>query len=86
MELSMHVKRSIIDRTWQRYQHASKHQKSRILTEFCSTTGYARHYAAWILAHWGHTVSTTIAGCEVSYKVGKRVAVPHSTPLMPVLP
>jgi len=78
MELSMHVKHSIIDRTWQRYQHASKHQKRQILAEFCTTTGYARHYAAWVLAHWGRTVSTTIAGREVSYKVGTRVALPRS--------
>lgn len=78
MELSMRVKRAIIDRTYQRYQKATKGQKSRILTEFCLTTGYSRHYAGWILKHWGTVVATTQEGSPVRFKVGSKVALPRS--------
>ena len=78
MELSMHVKRSLIDRTWQRYRHSTKQQKSLLLTEFCSTPGYARHYAAWILNHWGTTIRTQVGGQTLCFKVGSRGARPRT--------
>lgn len=78
MEFEMHVKRSIIDRTWQRYRKATKQQKGQILVEFCSTTNYTRHYAAWVLKHWSMTVRTKISGHEVCYRVGARVALPRT--------
>lgn len=78
MELSMRVKRAIIDRMYERYQKATKKQKSEILTEFCVTTGYSRHYAAWVLKHWGTIITAKIAGSNVCFKVGSRIALPRS--------
>lgn len=34
-----------------RYKAASRAEKSRILEEFCRTTGYNRKYAVWVLRH-----------------------------------
>jgi hypothetical protein len=74
MELSMRVKRSVIDRTYLRYKSASRSGKGLILGEFCQTSGYTRKYASWILAHWAKKVRVKVHGKLVCYKVGSRTA------------
>lgn len=36
-----------------RYQKVRKKEKTRILNEFVSLTGYTRHHASWVLRTWG---------------------------------
>jgi len=74
MELSMRVKRAVIDRTYMRYKSATKSKKSQILLEFCQTSGYTRKYASWILAHWAKKVRVKVHGELICYKVGSRSA------------
>ena len=78
MELSMRVKRAIIDRMYLRYRRATKKQKGEILTEFCVTTGYSHHYGAWVLKHWGTIVTAKLSGSLITFKVGSRIARPRT--------
>ena len=78
MELSMRVRRAVIDQVHRRYRAATRKQKSAILSEFVQTTGYSRKYACWILAHWGKTVTCIIEGHPVRFIVGSRTARPRS--------
>lgn len=78
MELSMRVKRALIDRMYLRYKRATRKQKSGLLTEFCVITGYSRHYAAWVLKHWGRIVTAKLSGSLITFKVGSRSAKPRT--------
>ncbi|MBI4811699.1 MAG: DDE-type integrase/transposase/recombinase [Ignavibacteriales bacterium] len=54
----------------QRYQQATKKQKTLILNQFCSSTGYARAYASFLLHNWGRKVKLTIKGVRTIYEFG----------------
>jgi len=54
----------------QRYQQATKKQKTLILNQFCSSTGYARAYASFLLHNWGRKVKLTINGVRTIYEFG----------------
>ena len=51
----MSERRAVIQQTYQRYQKASRPEKSRILEEFAQLTGYSRPYAALVLRQWATT-------------------------------
>jgi len=51
MRLSMKERRAVINATAERYQKATKKDRTRILDEFTRLTGYTRKYAAWILTN-----------------------------------
>lgn len=51
-----------------RYQQATKKQKTLILDQFCSSTGYARAYASFLLHNWGRKVKLTIKGVRTIYE------------------
>jgi hypothetical protein len=72
MELSMHTRQQISERTHKRYQAATKSEKRQILDEYIQLTGYTRKYASWILTHWGRNVSVVIKGHLIQYEAGKR--------------
>ncbi len=59
MRLPMRVRFDIMRQTHQRYQTATKKEKGVILDGFTQTAGYSRKYAAWILGHWGKTVTAS---------------------------
>ncbi|MCL6579659.1 MAG: transposase [Candidatus Bathyarchaeota archaeon] len=52
----MKVKRAILKELAKRYQRGSKREKSLILKEFVSLTGYNRCYSSWLLRHCGRKV------------------------------
>lgn len=78
MRLSMRVRFDIIKQTHQRYQAATKKEKRLILDEFTQVTGYSRKYAAWVLGHWGKTITAVVDGQHVRFVVGKRKGRPRS--------
>lgn len=53
-----------------RYQQATKKQKTLILNQYCSSTGYARAYASFLLHNWGRKVKLTIKGVRTIYELG----------------
>lgn len=54
----------------QRYQQATKKHMTLILNQFCSSTGYARAYASFLLHNWGRKVKLTIKGVRSIYEFG----------------
>ena len=71
--LAMDHGRAVISEVLDRYIKAAKKDKTRILEEFCATTGYNRIYAARILRlSPGRTIGySKIGGKEVKYVIGK---------------
>ena len=53
MGLTMKEKQSVAKEIAERYRKAGRKDKSKILDEFCETTGYARKYATTVLNLWG---------------------------------
>ena len=43
--MDVHIRRALMEATWERYRQASKAAKTRILDELCETTGFHRKYA-----------------------------------------
>lgn len=48
-------RRTLVQRTFRRYQQADRQRRSLILDEFVESTRYARAYAALVLRKWGAT-------------------------------
>ena len=71
--LAMIHRRAVISEVRDRYIKAAKKDKTRILEEFCATTGYNRIYAARILRlSPRRTIGySKIGGKEVKYVIGK---------------
>jgi hypothetical protein len=53
MALTLKTRREVSKETAGRYEKARKREKTRILDEYVSLTGYTRHHAAQVLARWG---------------------------------
>jgi hypothetical protein len=53
MRLTMKARQEVTKATAGQYRGASKKEKSRILDQFVSTTGYSRWYARLVLRHEG---------------------------------
>lgn len=72
--LEMRHRKAIIAVVQDRYKKATKKQKSKILDEFCATTGYNRVYAARILRLIpGKVVGySRIGGRKIRYVIGKK--------------
>lgn len=72
--LTMGEKKALTKEIQDRYKKATKKVKSKILDEFCATTGYNRVYAAKIL--WlsvGKVIGYARAGGKkIKYVIGKR--------------
>lgn len=62
MGLSMATRKELSKEVARRYQRASRGGKSAILGEFCQEVGYDRHYAAFLLRHWGRPVHLRLPG------------------------
>jgi hypothetical protein len=62
MELTMKERQALADVTGPRCRKAKKAEKSRILNEFCSNTGYNRKYAISVLRNAGKTLLRNING------------------------
>ena len=56
MELSMQVKRAVVEKLAGRYRRARKKEKKTILDEFIQTTDYNRKYASYLLSNWGRKI------------------------------
>ena len=52
------------------YQQSTKKQKTLILNQYCSSTGYARVYASFLLHNWGRKVILTIKNVRTIYELG----------------
>lgn len=72
MGLDMKTRRKITDQIARRYQKASRKQKSQMLDEFVSLSGYHRKYASHLLSQWGKTRLVRIDGQLVRLKAGNR--------------
>ena len=53
MGLTMKDKKALTQELARRYRGSDRKQKTTILDEFVSTTGYRRKYAIHLLANWG---------------------------------
>ncbi|MDI6765205.1 MAG: hypothetical protein QME52_00005 [Bacteroidota bacterium] len=51
-QLTLKERRIMTKAFARRYQQATKKQKTLILDQFCSSTGYARAYASFLLHNW----------------------------------
>jgi hypothetical protein len=69
MELTMREKKALANVTWSRYRKANKAGKSRILDEFCHSTGYHRKYAVSLLRHAGKTQLRRMGKQTVNVKI-----------------
>lgn len=58
MRLTMKARQEVTKTTAGQYRGASKKEKSRILDQFVSTTGYSRWYARLVLRHEGRRLQT----------------------------
>lgn len=76
MRLSMRVRRTVIDETAKRYQHASKKERGLILDQFTRLTRYGRKYTAWLLANWHRRKVLTIGGVRTVYVFGLKKPCP----------
>ncbi len=56
-ELDLMTRKKVTLQLARRYRKASKKEKSRILDEFCTLTGYNRNYASFLLRNAGKTVT-----------------------------
>ena len=56
MRLTMKQRQAVTAVTVQRYRQGSKKVKRQILDEFCTTTGYSRGYARFVLRNHGRQV------------------------------
>jgi hypothetical protein len=72
--LEMRHRKAITAVVQDRYKKATKKEKSKILDEFCATTGYSRVYAARILRlSPGKVVGySRIGGRKIKYVIGKK--------------
>jgi len=70
----MKERRAVINATAERYQKATKKDRSRILDEFTRLTGYTRKYAAWILTNWHRRRILTVGGVRRIYVFGVKKA------------
>jgi hypothetical protein len=67
MELSMHARKELTRVTTRRYRGAGRQEKTRILNEFCASSGYNRAYAALLLRSYGRT--TLVSGTSETVKL-----------------
>lgn len=58
MRLTMKARQEVTKATAGQYRGASKKEKSKILDQFVSTTGYSRWYARLVLRHQGRRIQT----------------------------
>ena len=72
--LDMRQKKAITEESRTRYSKASKKQKTKLLDEFCATTGYNRCYASWILKMKSGKVLgyMTSGGKKIKYVIAKK--------------
>lgn len=56
MGLTMQERRTVTKALSEQYRRAKKGEKGSILNQFVESTGYDRHYAAWLLRHHGKRV------------------------------
>jgi hypothetical protein len=70
MGLDMHTKKKLTEKTYPRYQQASKKEKTTILDEFVAMTDYNRDYAAHLLATRGKTRILFLDGKPVKLTAG----------------
>ena len=72
--LDMRQKKAITEESRTRYSKASKKQKTKMLDEFCATTGYNRCYASWILKMKSGKVLgyMTAGGKKIKFVIGKK--------------
>ncbi|MCG2788499.1 MAG: transposase family protein [Actinomycetia bacterium] len=70
----MRQKKAITEESRTRYSKASKKQKTKMLDEFCATTGYNRCYASWILKMKSGKVLgyMTAGGKKIKFVIGKK--------------
>jgi hypothetical protein len=62
MGLSMATRKELSKEVARRYQRSDRGEKSSILGEFCHGAGYNRHYAAFLLRHWGRPIRMRLPG------------------------
>ena len=72
--LDMRQKKAITKELRKRYNKATKKEKTKILDEFCATTGYNRCYASWILKIKKEKVLgyITTGGKRIKFVIGKK--------------
>ena len=72
--LAMKYRKAVTREIQDRYKEAAKKTKTKILDEFCTTTGYNRTYAARILRlKVGKVIGYAIAGGKkIKYVIGKK--------------
>ena len=71
MGLTMKDKKALTQELARRYRGSDRKQKTTILDEFVSTTGYRRKYAIHLLANWGKSKTRVIDGELVNLVVGR---------------
>lgn len=71
MALTMKEKKAVTAEVAKRYQKVKKKERTLILDEFVSLTGYSRCYGAFILRNWGRKVHFRTKGKEVVFVFGK---------------
>jgi hypothetical protein len=72
MGLNMKEKQALTRETCVRYRKSEKKGKTKILDEFCESTGYNRKYALHLLANWGRTEVIRLDGQMVRLKADAR--------------
>jgi len=72
--LNMRQKKALTKELKKRYNKATKKEKTKILDEFCATTGYNRCYASWILKIRKEKVLgyITTGGKRIKFVIGKK--------------
>jgi hypothetical protein len=65
----MKQKQALADVTGPRYRKARKAEKSRILNEFCASSGYNRKYAIGVLREAGKSQARVLNGRTVTVKI-----------------
>lgn len=87
-------RRALLEQVAPQYQSASAPQKKQILTQFVTSTGYVRKYAAWVLNHAEEVLQTADAprqryGPEVQralvlvWETLNQICAKHLVPFLP---
>jgi len=70
MAFSMHERYALIRELSPRYQRSGKAERTRMLDEFVTMTGYTRCYASYVLANSGRKRDVVVKGRRVTVEIG----------------
>ena len=88
------ARRALLEQATPQYQGASAPQKKQILTQFVTSTGYVRKYAAWVLNHAEEVLQTADAprqrygpevqqALELAWETLNRICAKRFIPFLP---